>query len=216
MAGTPPTDEYSNHPQTDLEFDSGKMSNARVNLRTANSVTGSDGIEQHREKFENCGECVFFSKPDVCKIVEGPVDDGQVCDWIQGREADPDDNKKKLFNADDFRSFAWGMMKRQPYAHKVLDVEATPAGWLLLIEDTADPVHRFSLSKKFHIEHTSLEHHWTQEEVDSITRTGKAMDFKPPIDYEEASALFASGELPIEEFEPFKRVKEAEGMAVEP
>ena len=215
MAG-PQTTEYDDHPQTEQEFSSGKMSNERVNLRTANSVTGSDGIEQHRERYENCGECVFFSKPDVCRIVEGPVDNGQVCNWIQGREADPDDNAKKMYTVNDFRSFAWGMMKRQPYAHKVADVESTPAGWLILIEDTADPPHYFSLSQKFHMEHTALEHHWTQEEVDSITRTGKEMDFKPPVNYEEASALFASGELGLAEFEPFKRAKEAEGMAVEP
>lgn len=214
MAGEPT--EYDDHPQTEQEFSSGKMSNERVNLRTANSVTGSDGIEQHREKYENCGECVFFSKPDVCRIVEGPVDNGQVCDWIQGREADPDDNAKKMYTVNDFRSFAWGMMKRQPYAHKVADVESTPAGWLILIEDTADPPHYFSLSQKFHMEHTALEHHWTQEEVDSITRTGMEMDFKPPVNYEEASALFASGELLIEDFEPFKRAKEAEEMVPRP
>ena len=215
MAG-PQTTEYDDHPQTEQEFNSGKMSNERVNLRTANSVTGSDGIEQHREKYENCGECVFFSKPDVCKIVEGPVDNGQVCNWIQGREADPDDNAKKMYTVSDFRSFAWGMMRRQPYAHKVVDVESTPAGWLLLIEDTADPPHYFSLSQKFHMEHTALEHHWTQEEVDSITRTGKEMDFKPPVSYEEASLLYGRGDIDDEEFEPFRRAKEAEGMAVKP
>ena len=215
MAG-PQATEYDDHPQTEQEFSSGKMSNERVNLRTANSVTGSDGIEQHRERYENCGECVFFSKPDVCKIVEGPVDNGQVCDWIQGRTGDPDDEEKRKYEIKDFEAFAWGMMKRQPYQHKVVDVAATPAGNLLLIEDTADPVHRFSLSEKFHRDHTSLEHHWTQEEVDSITRTGKEMSFKPPVSYEEASTLFGRGELSLEEFEPFKRAKEAEGMAVEP
>ena len=108
------------------------------------------------------------------------------------------------------------MMKRQPYAHKVVDVASTPAGWLLLIEDTADPVHRFSLSEKFHREHASLEHHWTQEEVDSITRTGKEMDFKPPVNFEEASLAFGRGDMTLEDFEPFKRAKEADEMSVEP
>ena len=213
MAGEPPVDEGM---PTAEEFSAGKISNDRANLRTANSVTGSDGIEQHREKFENCGECVFFTKPDICKIVEGPVDDGQVCDWIKGRTGNEDDDVKKMYNAPDFRAFAWGMMKRQPYAHKVIDVEMTAAGWLLLIEDTADPPHRFSLDQKFHTEHSSLEHHWTQEEVDSITRTGKAMDFKPPTSYEEASTLFGRGDITIEEFEPFKRAKEADEMSVDP
>ncbi len=215
MDGATPT-EYDDHAQTDEEFGASKINNERANLRTANSVTGSDGIEQHRERFENCGECVFFTKPDICRIVEGPVDDGQVCDWIQGRTGDKDEEKKRMYDAKDFRSFAWGMMRRQPYAHKVIDVEITPAGWLLLIEDTADPPHRFSLSQKFHMEHTALEHHWTQEEVDSITRTGKAMSFKPPTNYEEASLQFGRGEITLEEFEPFKRAKEADDMSVEP
>ena len=213
MAGEPPVDS---HIPTEEEFSAGKISNQRANLRTANSVTGSDGIEQHRERFENCGECAYFTKPDICKIVEGPVDDGQVCDWIKGRTGDEDEEKRRMYVAKDFRSFAWGMMRRQPYAHKVIDVEMTPAGWLLLIEDTADPVHRFSLSEKFHTEHSSLEHHWTQEEVDSITRTGKAMDFKPPNSYEEASLLYGRGDIDDEEFEPFRRAKEAEEMSVEP
>ncbi len=215
MAGATPT-EYDDHAQTDEEFGAGKLNNERAKLRTTSSVTGSDGIEQHRERFENCGECVFFTKPDICRIVEGPVDDGQVCNWIQGRTGDKDAEKKRMYKADDFRSFAWGMMRRQPYAHKVVDVELTPAGWLLLIEDTADPPHYFSLSQKFHMEHTALEHHWTQEEVDSITRTGKAMDFKPPTNYEEASLLYGRGEIDTEEFEPFKRAEEAAKMSVEP
>lgn len=215
MAGATTT-EFDDHPPTAEEFGAGKMSNDRVNLRTASSVTGSDGIEQHREKFENCGECVFFLKPDICKVVEGPVDDGQVCDWIQGRTGDKDEDAKKIYEVKDFRSLAWGMMRRQPYAHKVADVELTPAGWLLLIEDTADPPHKFSLSEKFTTEHTSLEHHWTQEEVDSITRTGKSMDFKPPTNFTEASLQFGRGEITLEEFEPFKRAEEASQISVEP
>lgn len=216
MAGTPPTNEYDDHPQTAEEFDSSKISNDRAKLRTASSVIGSDGIQQHRQKFENCGECVFFTKPDVCRIVEGPISNDQVCNWIQGRAGSKEDQERRKYIVKDPRSFGWGMMQRQPYQHKVVDVESTPAGWLYLIEDTADPPHYFSLSLSFHIEHTSLEHHWTQEEVDSITRTGKEMNFKPPINLEEAQALFASGELPLEEFEPFKRAEEASKISVEP
>ncbi len=213
------TTEYDDHAMTAEEFGGDKLSNERANLRTASSVTGSDGIEQHRERFENCGECVFFQKPDVCRIVEGPVANDQVCNWIQGRTDDKDDEMKRKYTVKDFRAFAWGMMKRQPYQHKVIDVAGTQEGWLILIEDTADPPHYFSLSKRFHIEHTSLEHHWTQEEADSITRTGMEMDFKPPVNFEEASALFATGELSTEEFEPFKRATTHftiyEGMKVE-
>ncbi len=205
MAGT----EYDHRAPTTEESSSGKLNNERVNLRTASSVTGSDGIEQHRERFENCGECVFFQKPAICRIVEGPVANDQICNWIQGRTGDEDDEDKRKYDVDDFRAFAWGMMKRQPYQHKVIDVEFTPVGWLILIEDTADPPHRFSLSREFHIEHTSLEHHWTQEEADSITRTGREMNFKPPTSFVEAEKLYGLGEISTEEFEPFKRAKEA-------
>ncbi|KKK93473.1 hypothetical protein LCGC14_2692490, partial [marine sediment metagenome] len=74
----------------------------------------------------------------------------------------------------------------------------------------ADPPHRFSLSREFHIEHTSLEHHNTQEEADSITRTGREMNFKPPTSFVEAEKLYGLGEISTEEFEPFKRAREAE------
>ena len=156
MAGT----EYDHRAPTTEESSAEKLNNERVNLRTASSVTGSDGIEQHRERFENCGECAFFLKPSVCQIVEGPVANDQVCNWIQGRTGDEDDEDKRKYDVNDVRAFVWGMMKRQPYQHKVVDVEFTPVGWLILIEDTADPPHYFSLSLNFHIEHTSLEHHW--------------------------------------------------------
>ena len=202
MTGT----EYNHRPP---ESDGSKINNERANLRTAVPIIGSDGIEQHRERFENCGSCTFFRKPNVCQIVEGPVTDDQVCNWIQGRTGNKDDEEARKYSLDDVRSFVWGMMKEQPYQHKVVDVEFTPVGWLILIEDTADPPHYFSLSLNFHVEHTSLEHHWTQEEVDAITRIGKQMNFKPPTNFVEAEKLYGLGEISTEEFEPFKRAREA-------
>ncbi len=205
MAGT----EYDHRAPTTKESSAEKINNERANLRTAVPIIGSDGIEQHRERFENCGECVFFSKPNVCRIVEGPVQSDQLCDYIQGREGEEDDESKK-FNIDDVRAFGWALMKRQAYTHKVIDVEFTPVGWLLLIEDGQDPPHRFSLSWNFARDHLSLEHHFTQEEADRLVREGKVMNFKPPTSFVEAEKLYGLGEISTEEFEPFKRAKEAE------
>ncbi len=188
-----------------------KINNKRANLRTAESVIGSDGIVQNRKLFERCDKCTFFNKPDNCRIVEGPVQPDQICNWIQGRTGKDDDDKK--YTIDDVQAFVWGMMKKQPYQHKVMDVQLTSAGWLILIEDTADPPHYFSLSLDFHVEHTSLEHHWTQEEVDALTRTGKEMNFKPPTNYDEALELHSRGEISTKEFEPFKRAHEVERRA---
>lgn len=205
MTGT----EYDHRAPSTEESSAGKINNERANLRTAVPITGSDGIEQHRERFENCGECVFFLKPNVCQIVEGPVQPSQVCDWIQGREGEGDDEDKK-FDIDDIQAFAWALMKRQAYTHKVINVEFTPVGWLLLIEDGQDPPHRFSLSWNFTRDHLSLEHHFTQEEADRLVREGKIMNFKPPTSFREAEELFGQGQIGLEEFEKFKRAREAE------
>lgn len=216
MAGREPT-EYDDHPQTDQEFGAGKMSNERVNLRTAHSVMGVDGIEQQRQKWENCGKCVFFAEPDACKIVEGPVEDDQTCDWIQ---PDPTaygaDEKTYLNEVNDPQAFVWALMKNNQQRYRLLDVESTPAGWLVLAEDEAKPPHRFSLSFRTFNEILSWVHHWTQEEANSLIRQGKEMNFKPPVNFEEASELFASGQMDLEDFEPFKRAKEAEEMAPKP
>lgn len=203
--------EYDSRAPVPADEGSEKINNERAKLRTAVPVIGPDGILQSRSRFENCENCVFFRKPNTCAIVEGPVDEEQVCDWIQSRGAgDKEDHERRQYTVDDVRAFVWGMMKEQPYSHRVLDVQLTPEGWLMLIEDSATPPHRFSLSLGFTIEHTSQEHHWTQEEVDALIRTGKAMDFKPPINFEEASDLFGRGLIDNEMFEPFKRARAAE------
>ncbi|KKL96048.1 hypothetical protein LCGC14_1848340, partial [marine sediment metagenome] len=91
------TTEYDSHAPTAEESSAGKINNERAKLRTTQAVIGSDGIMQHREKYENCGECVFYRKPDVCRIVEGPVADDQVCSWIQGRTGDEEDEEKRKY-----------------------------------------------------------------------------------------------------------------------
>jgi len=138
-----------------------KLTNERSKLRPARS----DNLT------ERCGFCKYFNKPTTCQIVEGPVAADQVCDWIFSRETDAG-----LYNIsdEDWIAFGKGMINKQPYQHIVKDVEITPAGPLVMIEDTSDPKHRFSLDKEFHVAHTSLEHHWTQKEVDDLVSVGKS------------------------------------------
>ncbi len=138
-----------------------KLDNKRANLRSA--LKDNPG--------ERCKLCQYFQKPTACAIVVGPVSEDQVCDWIQSREVEGAPSYQ--VDDKDWLSFVAGMEKDQPYQHKVIDGALTPEGPLVLIEDTADPPHRFSLSKEFHIGHTSLEHHWTQAEVDRLITVGK-------------------------------------------
>lgn len=138
-----------------------KLTNERANLRTA--------LENN--KGERCEYCQYFQSPDQCKIVVGPVSRDQLCDWIQSRGVD--DVPRYTVEDKDWLDFGKGMMELQPYQHIVKDIAITPVGPLVMIEDTMKPKpHRFSLTKDFHIEHTSLEHHWTQEEVDRIIQRG--------------------------------------------
>ena len=137
-----------------------KLGNGRANLREA--LKDNEG--------ERCDFCRFFEEPVGCLAIEGPVEKDLVCDWIQSRGTDAPQYKVA---EEDWIAFGIGMVDLQPYEHRVIDVANTPAGQLVLIQDTSDPIHRFSLSREFHIEHTSLEHHWTQEEVDRMIAAGK-------------------------------------------
>ncbi len=147
-------------PKESLSEQVEKLTNERAKLREAREDNPN----------ERCKFCAYFDEPTTCKIIEGPVAADQVCDWIFSRETEAG-----LYSiADkDWIAFGKGMIEKQPYQHIVRDVAITPAGPVVMIEDTAKPPHRFSLTKKFHVEHTSLEHHWTQEEVDALVEIGE-------------------------------------------
>lgn len=138
-----------------------KLTNERAQLRAARE--GNPG--------ERCSLCQYFVAPDGCKIVRGPVSADLVCDWIQSRETEG----VPLYEVsdEDWEAFGRGMIEKQPYQHIVRDAALTPEGPVVMIKDTAKPPHRFSLTKDFHIEHTSLEHHWTQKEVDALIQAGR-------------------------------------------
>lgn len=138
-----------------------KLTNERARLREA--------LEDNPT--ERCKFCAYFQEPNICKVIEGPVSADQVCDWIFSRET-----QAELYNIsdEDWLAFVKGMIDQQPYQHIVKDGAITPAGPLVMIEDTAEPPHRFSLDKLFHVSHTSLEHHWTQAEVDALVKAGQA------------------------------------------
>lgn len=193
-----------------------KVSNARANLRTAVDVIDDEGIRQRRKEFSRCGGCVFYGKPNHCRVVEGPVQEDQVCDWVQVRGGALEEVAKERLPAqsDIFaepRPFAWGLMKLQQLLHlRVINYAMTGDAPLLLLEDGQDPPHRFSMSLDRFVDMLALELGWTPEEADELVRLGKSMDYKPPTSYEEAQELYGRGELSTEDFEPFKRAHEAE------
>lgn len=139
-----------------------KLTNQRAQLRPASPDFPG----------EACGFCKFFGEPTSCAIVQGPVAADLVCDWIQSR--DVDDAIKYEIADEDWLAFVAGMVEQQPYQHIVQDGALTPEGPLVMIEDTAEPKHRFSLSKTFHVDHTTLEHHWSQDTVDKLVAVGRA------------------------------------------
>ncbi len=139
----------------------------RANLREADP----------KNRGERCSFCQYFDFPTTCSILDSQVAMNQVCDWIQSR-GDVEGAPKYKIAERDWLAFVQGMIEKQPYQHKVLDGAITPEGPLVLIEDTSTPKHRFSLSFDFHVGHTSLEHHWTQDEVDRLVSVGKAKESK--------------------------------------
>lgn len=122
---------------------------------------------------ETCGFCTFFTGPDTCEIVVGPVAPELLCDWIQSREVE--EAIQYEVSDDDWLAFVAGMAETQPYQHIVQDGALTPAGPLVMIKDTSDPPHFFSLSKEFHVDHTTLEHHWSQDTVDELIGIGEVV-----------------------------------------
>jgi len=144
-----------------------KLTNERAQLREANPDNPT----------ERCALCAYFQEPTGCKIIEGPVGKDLVCDWI-----DSVGTKVDLYNVndEDWLAFVKGMIDKQPYSHIVRDGAITPEGPLVLIEDTAKPPHRFSLTKEFHIKHTVESHHWAQAEVDDLVKDGKGEGDEQP------------------------------------
>ena len=129
----------------------------------------------HDFETAECEYCRYFLKPDTCKVVNGEINSEGVCDAYQGG----DNFKAYKVASEDILSFVKGMLIKQPYQHVVIKGINTPVGHLVLIKDTMEPKpHVFSLPIKFHIEHTSREHNWTQEEVDELIKIGKE-DKKP-------------------------------------
>lgn len=137
-----------------------KLDNKKLNLRSADFPERGE-----------CEYCRYFIDPTGCKILKGPVTSEQVCDAIQGK----DDGSQYKVKKEDIFNFVKGMIKDQPYQHKVIAGYDTPEGPIVIIEDSMKPKpHRFSLPMEFSVLHTSREHHWTQKEVDALIKSGKA------------------------------------------
>ncbi len=153
-----------------------KLENDRARLRKA----------EEDNPGERCGSCQYFTAPNQCSAVTGPVEKDLVCDWIQSRDVEGAPLYK--VSDEDWLAFGAGMIEEQPYQHIVRDVALTPAGPLVMIEDTARVPHKFSLSRAFHVAHTSLEHHWTQPEVDRLIEVGQGVERQKSDNVESLSA----------------------------
>lgn len=137
-----------------------KVKNAVLNLRRS-PWAKKDGPQ--------CEYCRYFKDPAACAILEGPVDEYKLCDGIQGKES----AARYTVPAGKELAFVSGLVKTQPYQHRILKGVVTPVGPLLIVEDTMKPrKHRFSLPWGFSIDHTSREHMWTQDEVNRIITAG--------------------------------------------
>ena len=136
-----------------------KVKNSILNLRRHDFETGE------------CEYCRYFEEPVDCKILVGPVSEEKVCDAYQGDKG----FEKFEVAEEDIEALGKGMWKTQPYQHRVVKMVETPVGWLMIIQDTMKPPHRFSLNMPFSIDHLSREHHWLQKEVDGLIRIGKRL-----------------------------------------
>lgn len=144
-----------------LKQEPAKLTNERANLRQANTDNAG----------ERCRWCRYFEGPKDCVIIEGPVDRSQVCDWIQSPNVA--DVPRYEINEAEWKAFMRGVVAEQPNELKVLDSEMTPAGPLLMLEDSAETPHRFSASREFYLNQTNLNSHWTQAEVDRLVEAGQ-------------------------------------------
>lgn len=129
-----------------------KLTNERANLKDA--TVGNEG--------ERCGSCRYFNEPTECTIVQGPVRSSLVCDWVDSATVEG----VPVYRVDDFEAFSKGLMKKQPLALKIMDFATTPEGKLLLLKDSADPMHYYSATLEDFVKQTAIRNHWTQEEVD--------------------------------------------------
>lgn len=139
----------------------------------------SDTVNLRAKDFPGgkCSNCRYWvanqgeNRGRACKIVTEAAPE-LVCDAFQGA---PEAVPPYEVRDEDWVEFVEGMVKDQPYQHIVLGGFLTPEGPIVIIKDTMEPeAHTFSLSKDFHIAHTTNEHHWTQAEVDKLIAAGKA------------------------------------------
>lgn len=136
----------------EMSFDIPKIEKPVVNYRQMEHLT------------VRCEICQFYNPAFLCKIIKGEIFPNWVCDAYQGSyEVD------QTYDVESFEKFVEGLVRSQPMQTKILGGLRTPAGKLLLIEDSMKPnPHRYSMWLEGFISNTSLLNGWTQEEVDNL------------------------------------------------
>jgi len=195
----------------------GKLNNERAGLRTAEDVIGPDGLRQRRKEYGRCGACAFFTRPDHCRTVEGPVQPDTVCDWLQIRGGELEELAKERLPGQsqafaEPEALAWALMTRRGVGgagFRVIGFTIATDAPLFLCEDGAAPPHRFSLSLDRLVNRLAVENGWSPEEIDELVREGKAMDFKPPINVREAEEMYGAGQVDRATLEGLRREEKA-------
>lgn len=121
-------------------------------------------------EYERCLFCRHFESPTVCQLLEGPVTQDHLCDYIDSTGMDR--GMGVYFVAEeDFLAFGLALMAKQPLGEEICDVMNSKDGWIIQLEDGNG--HYYSQTKDEFIQHTSINHHWTQTEVNELVMIGR-------------------------------------------
>ncbi len=125
-----------------------------------------------------CEICTFFIKPSLCTIVEGDIEESWVCDAYQ--DGDCPSPKYGGYGTyeiahENWEAFVKSMVEKQPLRLTIRGGFDTPAGQILMMEDSMSPkTHKFSIYKYDFVEYTSMFNGWTQSEVDGTMIEGRS------------------------------------------
>lgn len=126
-------------------------------------------LREHDFETGKCHHCQYFSNMR-CSVLEHMVRSEQVCDAYSGSYFYEDADRKYVI--ENFNSFIRGLVDNHVLQNTVVRSLDSPVGILILFRDNMKPTpHYFSVTISEFIENTVSKHHWTQEEVNNISRS---------------------------------------------
>lgn len=133
------------------------VSDGEVRLRTHEFTTGK------------CEYCQYFNNVR-CSVLEHVVGPGQVCDAYSGNYFYNESDRKIV--VEDFKGLIKGLMSRQPLQNLVVRSLDSPVGILIIMRDSMETSHYFSITMNDFMENMINKHHWTQDEVNKLSGFG--------------------------------------------